>query len=72
MPDDVVAQLCDAIGLVGTPADCAARIVEMTKLGARKLYLMPLLTFGLPEQELVAFRDVVFPRLAAAGVRPAH
>src|SRR5438552_2788327 len=72
VPDDVVAQLCDAIGLVGTPADCAARIVEMTKLGARKLYLMPLLTFGLPEQELVAFRDVVFPRLAAAGVRPAH
>ena len=44
----------------------------MTKLGARKLYLMPLLTFGLPEQELVAFRDVVFPRLAAAGVRPAR
>ena len=72
VPDDVVAQLCDAIGLVGTPADCAARIVEMTKLGARTLYLMPLLTFGLPEQELVAFRDVVFPRLAEAGVRPAR
>ena len=72
VPDDVVAQLCDAIGLVGTPADCAARIVEMTKLGARNLYLMPLLTFGLPEAELVAFRDVVFPRLAAAGVRPAR
>src|SRR5467141_2982888 len=33
VPDDVVAQLCDALGLVGTPADCAARIVEMTKLG---------------------------------------
>jgi len=72
VPDDVVAQLCDAIGLVGTPADCAARIVEMTKLGARNLYLMPLLTFGLPEPELAAFRDVVFPRLAVAGVRPAR
>jgi 5,10-methylenetetrahydromethanopterin reductase len=72
VPDDVVAQLCDALGLVGTPVDCAARIVEMTKLGVRNLYLMPLLTFGLPEPELVAFRDVVFPRLAAAGVRPAR
>ena len=72
VPDDVVAQLCDAMGLVGTPADCAARIVEMTKLGVRSLYLMPLLTFGLPEAELAAFRDVVFPRLAAAGVRPAR
>src|SRR2546422_7820400 len=72
VPDDVVAQLCDALGLVGTPVDCVARIVEMTKLGARNLYLMPLLTFGLPEPELAAFRDVVFPRLAVAGVRPAR
>src|SRR5262249_3069090 len=71
VPDDVVAQLCDAMGLVGTPADCAARIVEMTKLGVQNLYVMPLLTFGLPESELAAFRDVVFPKLAAAGIRPA-
>ena len=70
--DDVVAQLCDAIGLVGMPDDCAARIVEMTKLGVRNLYLMPLLTFGLPEPELAAFRDVVFPKLTAAGLRPAR
>src|SRR5207244_7878531 len=72
VPDDVVAQVCDAVGLVGTPVDCAARIVEMTKLGVRNLYLMPLITFGLPEPELAAFRDVVFSRLAAAGVRPAR
>src|SRR5881628_2430494 len=72
VPDDVVAQLCEALGLIGTAADCAERIVEMTKLGVRNLYLMPLLTFGLPEPELAAFRDVVFPRLAAAGVRPAR
>jgi len=72
VPDDVVAQLCDAMGLVGTAADCAARIIEMTKLGIQNLYVMPLLTFGLPEPELAAFRDVVFPRLAAAGLRPAR
>jgi 5,10-methylenetetrahydromethanopterin reductase len=69
VPDEVVAQLCDVLGLVGTPDDCAARIVEMTKLGVRNLYLMPLLTFGLPEPEIAAFRDVVFPRLRSAGLR---
>jgi alkanesulfonate monooxygenase SsuD/methylene tetrahydromethanopterin reductase-like flavin-dependent oxidoreductase (luciferase family) len=55
------------MGLIGTPADCAARILEMTKLGVRNLYLMPLLTFAPPEQEIAAFRDVVFPRLRAGS-----
>ena len=69
VPDEVVAQLCEAMGLIGTPADTAARIAEMTRLGVRNLYLMPLLTFAPPEAEIAAFRDTVFPRLAAAGLR---
>jgi 5,10-methylenetetrahydromethanopterin reductase len=69
VPDEVVVELCQALGLIGTPADCAARIAEMTKLGVRSLYLMPLLTFAPPEAEIAAFRDVVFPRLRAAGLR---
>jgi 5,10-methylenetetrahydromethanopterin reductase len=69
VPDEVVAELADALGLVGTPARCAERIAEMTKLGVRNLYLMPLQTFTPPAQEVRAFRDVVFPRLAAAGLR---
>ena len=71
VPDEIVARLCEAMGLIGTPEDCAARIVEMTKLGVRNLYLMPLLTFAPPEAEVAAFRDTVFPRLADAGLRPA-
>jgi 5,10-methylenetetrahydromethanopterin reductase len=70
VPDEIVAQLCEAMGLIGTPADCAGRIAEMTKLGVRNLYLMPLLTFAPPEAEIGAFRDSVFPRLADAGLRP--
>jgi 5,10-methylenetetrahydromethanopterin reductase len=69
VPDEVVAQLCDALGLIGTPDYCAERIAEMTKLGARNLYLMPLQTFVGPEAEVRAFRDVIFPRLRAAGLR---
>ena len=69
VPDDVVAQLCDALGLVGTPEYCADRIAEMTALGVRNLYLMPFQTFAPPEPEVTAFRDVVFPRLAARGLR---
>jgi 5,10-methylenetetrahydromethanopterin reductase len=69
VPDEVVAQLCDAYGLIGTPSDVAGRILEMAKLGVRSLYLMPLLTFAPPEQEVVAFRDVVFPRLRAASAK---
>jgi alkanesulfonate monooxygenase SsuD/methylene tetrahydromethanopterin reductase-like flavin-dependent oxidoreductase (luciferase family) len=65
----VVAQLCEAMGLIGTAEDCAARIAELTKLGVQNLYLMPLETFTPPTREIAAFRDVVFPRLAAAKLR---
>ena len=57
------------MGLIGTPADAAARIAEMTKLGVRNLYLMPLLTFAPPDEEIAAFRDTVFPRLVETGLR---
>ena len=69
VPDEVVAQLCDALGLIGTPEYCADRIAEMTSLGVRNLYLMPYLTFAPPDAEVAAFRDVVFPRLHRAGLR---
>lgn len=67
--DEVVAELCDALGLVGTPDYCADRIAEMTKLGVRNLYLMPFQTFAPPEPEVAAFRDHVFPRLKTKGLR---
>jgi 5,10-methylenetetrahydromethanopterin reductase len=69
VPDDVIAQLCDALGLVGTPEHCARRIGEMSRHGVTNLYLMTLQTFVGPERELQAFREVVFPRLQAAGLR---
>src|SRR5207248_595279 len=35
VPDDTIAELCDAYGLIGTAEHCAARIAEMTTLGVR-------------------------------------
>jgi 5,10-methylenetetrahydromethanopterin reductase len=69
VPDDVIAQLCDALGLIGTAAHCAQRLMEMTQAGVTNLYLMPFQTFVGPEQEIRAFREVVFPALQAAGYR---
>lgn len=69
MPQETVAELCDALGLIGTPAYCANRIIEMEKLGVREIYIMPFETFASPEPEMRACRDVVFPMLKAAGVR---
>jgi 5,10-methylenetetrahydromethanopterin reductase len=39
--DEVVAGLCEALGLIGTPAECADRIVVMTGMVVRSLYFIP-------------------------------
>ncbi|WP_089933953.1 LLM class flavin-dependent oxidoreductase [Candidatus Entotheonella palauensis] len=67
VPDETIATLCDALGLIGTPDYCAERIIAMTNAGVNKLYIMPLQTFVGPQQEIAAFRNTVFPRLQAAG-----
>ena len=69
VPDEVIGQLCDALGLIGTPEHCASRIADLTDAGVKSLYVMPLQTFVGPEQEIRTFRDAVFPRLKTAGLR---
>jgi 5,10-methylenetetrahydromethanopterin reductase len=69
VPDAVIAQLCDALGLIGTPEHCAKRIMEMADIGVTKLYLMSFQTFVGPQQEVAVFRDQVFPVLKAKGYR---
>ena len=62
--DEVNAQLCDALGLIGTPEHCAARIREMAQHGVKQLYLMPCLTFAPPLAEVKAFGEEIIPALA--------
>src|SRR5438132_1385455 len=45
VPDEVIGQLCDALGLIGTPEHCAGRIADLTDAGVKSLYIMPLQTF---------------------------
>ena len=58
--------MCDAIGLIGTPEYCAQRLREAEAHGIKRLYLMTSETYAFPYRELQAFKDVVFPSLAAA------
>ena len=51
VPDDVVAQLCDTLGLIGTPDYCAQRIMDMTRVGVTNLYLMPLQILSDPNRK---------------------
>jgi 5,10-methylenetetrahydromethanopterin reductase len=69
VPDEVIAQLCETFGLVGTAEHCARRIVEMAPAGVTNLFVQAFQTFVGPAQEMRAFRDEVFPRLTAAGYR---
>jgi 5,10-methylenetetrahydromethanopterin reductase len=69
VPDDVVGELCDALGLFGTAEHCADRLVALAREGVRGLYLMGLETYAGADREVRAFRDVVFPRLAREGLR---
>ena len=64
--DDVNTQLCDALGLIGTPEHCTQRIQDMAQYGVTQLYLMPCLTFAPPETEVRAFGERIIPALAAA------
>src|SRR2546422_6244855 len=68
-PDEVISQLADAVGLVGTPEHCARRIIDLAGAGVSSLYLMGFQTFVGPELEMRMFRDEVLPRLKAAGHR---
>ena len=65
LPQDLLAQMCDAIGLIGTPEYCAQRIRQAEANGIGHLYLMTSESYQLPHRELAAFRDVIFPELAS-------
>ncbi len=63
LPDDALAQLCDTMGLIGSPEYCAERIQQAEKAGLEHLYLMTDQTYEFATGELKAFKDKIFPAL---------
>ena len=63
LPEDALAQICDSMGLIGTPEYCAERIKAAEKAGMEHLYLMTDQSYEFPTGELEAFRDKIFPAL---------
>ena len=65
LSDKMVAEICDAIGLFGTPEHCAPKLAELEEYGVRRLYAMTIESYSFPERTLQAFREEIFPRLRA-------
>ena len=66
LPDDALAEICDSMGLIGTPEYCAERIKAAEKAGLEHLYLMTDQTYEFATGELKAFKDQIFPALGRA------
>lgn len=64
LPADLLAQLCDTIGLIGTPEYCAEQLGKAEANGINRLYLMTSETYQYPHRELAAFKETIFPALA--------
>ncbi|MCH7713326.1 MAG: LLM class flavin-dependent oxidoreductase [Chloroflexi bacterium] len=63
LPDDLLAQMCDTIGLIGTPEYCARQVKKAQDNGIDHLYLMTGESYDFPHRELRAFQETIFPAL---------
>jgi 5,10-methylenetetrahydromethanopterin reductase len=66
LSDDLVARICDVIGLFGGPDRLAARLRELEGQGVDKLFLSTMESYTHPESTLRAFADGVFARLGSS------
>jgi len=65
IPSDVLAQICDVLGFIGTPEHCAQRLQEAHANGIDHFYLMAAETYSFPHRELRAFEETIFPAIAS-------
>lgn len=65
LPQEVVAQICDLIGFIGTPEHCAKRFHELYRSGLDHFYLAGAYTYEFPHPELQAFKRSIFSAVAS-------
>ena len=63
LSDDMVAEMCDAIGLFGPPDHVASRLGQLRDYGISRFFVQTTETYSFPESTLEAFRDSVLPQL---------
>ena len=68
LPHDLRSALCDALGMIGTPADCTTRLLELEAAGFNEIYLQTIGTMNFPEPEIRAYREIIGPALEAAAM----
>ncbi len=65
LPQDILAQICDAVGFIGTPEYCAQRLREAYAGGMDHFYIAAAETYSFPYRELLAFEETIFPAIAS-------
>lgn len=65
LPHGLRAELSDALGIIGTPADCLRRLEELAQAGFQRVHLQALGSNFMPETEVRLFGEVIRPALQA-------
>jgi len=65
LPEKVLTKICDTLGFIGPPDYCLERVREVSSYDLDGLFLKGESTYELPNRELGAFRETVFPSLMA-------
>jgi len=68
LPHDLRAELCDALGIIGTPADCLRRLEELERAGFHRVHLQALGSNFLPEAEVQLFGESIRPALESGSL----
>lgn len=63
LDEDLVAEICGAVGVIGTPADCVAQLSGLVDDGVRSVYLMTAETYAFPHDVVAAYASTILPAL---------
>lgn len=67
LPHDLRGQMCDALGMIGTPADSVHRLQDLQAAGFDEVYMQTVGTMNFPESEIRAFQETIGPAINAGA-----
>lgn len=65
LSEDLVAEICEAVGVIGTPADCVRSISALADDGIGSIYLMTADTYAFPDRVVASYSGEILPALAS-------